>query len=417
VFCRAKQRPQPSIRFSTWRIAVLPALALGVLVPNVAHPNEAGPPAVDLRQIRVDGQGARAPIAGGGYARLTLDAELQQAAARLLAQARPSAGAIIAIDARSGHLLAWAEQRPSRSAPSLATNALAPAASVLKIVTTAALLERSHLSPELPVCISGGLRRVDREHLDAPRSGRATCAPFGMALGHSRNAAYAQLVTRYLLRDDLVEMAARFGFNERVPFDVHALTGKLDVPYNDLAFARTATGFRGSTLSALGAAHMASIIASGGRASELRIVQSAGDYRAPDEKRLLHRVIDARTARALTRMMEVTVHSGTCRDTFSDETGRSFLPGMRVAAKTGTLQPAPHADTTSWFVGFAPSRAPRIVVSVLLSNGPVWHRKAKAVGRDVLRAYFAAHGYRGVTPPSPEDTSPGDREPELLAFD
>ncbi|HEY6555792.1 MAG TPA: penicillin-binding transpeptidase domain-containing protein [Polyangiaceae bacterium] len=405
------------MRFSTWRVAVLPVLALGVLVPNVAHPNEAGPPAVDLRQIRIDGEGARAPIAGGGYARLTLDPDLQQAAARLLAQARPSAGAIIAIDARSGHLLAWAEQRPRRSAPSLASNALAPAASVLKIITTAALLERSHLSPDLSVCISGGLRRVDRQHLDAPRSGHATCAPFGMALGHSRNAVYAQLVTRYLLRDDLVEMAARFGFNERVPSDVHALTGKLDVPYNDLAFARTATGFRGSTLSALGAAHMASIIAGGGRAAELRIVQSAGDYRAPDEKRLLHRVIDAQTARALTRMMEVTVHSGTCRDTFSDETGRSFLPGMRVAAKTGTLQPAPHADTTSWFVGFAPSRAPQIVLSVLLSNGPVWHRKAKAVGRDVLRAYFAARGYRGVTSPSPEDTSPGDREPELLAFD
>jgi hypothetical protein len=68
-------------------------------------------------------------------------------------------------------------------------------------------------------------------------------------------------------------------------------------------------------------------------------------------------------------------------------------------------------------VGFAPSRAPQIVLSVLLSNGPVWHRKAKAVGRDVLRAYFAARGYRGVTAPSPEDTSPGDREPELLAFD
>lgn len=404
-------------RLPAWRVAALPALALGVLLPRPARASEAEPPAVDLRQITFDSDGARAPIVGGGHARLTLDRGLQQSATRLLTQARPSAGAIIAIEVSSGHVLAWAELRSTRSGPSLASLPLTPAASVLKIITTAALLERSHVSPELPVCISGGLRRIDRQHLEAPRSGPAACAPFGMALGHSRNAVYAQLVTRYLLRDDLVEMAARFGFNERVPADTPALLGKIDVPYNDLAFARTATGFRGSTLSAFGAAHIASVIANGGRAAELHIVQSAGDYRVPDEKRLLERVIEPQTARALTRMMEVTVHSGTCRDTFSDETGKSFLPGMRIAAKTGTLQPAPRADTTSWFVGFAPSRAPQIVVSVLLSNGPVWHRKAKAVGRDVLRAYFAARGYRGVTPPSPDDVSPGDREPELLAFD
>jgi cell division protein FtsI/penicillin-binding protein 2 len=392
-------------------------LALGVLMPRPARPSADQPPAVDLRQITFDSEGARAPVPGGGHARLTLDRALQGAASRLLARARPSAGAIIAIDVRSGHVLAWAELRGSRNGPSLATQPLTPAASVLKIITTAALLERSHLSPELPVCISGGLRRIDREHLEAPRSGRATCGPFGMALGHSRNAVYAQLVTRYLLRDDLVEMAARFGFNERLPSDTAAWMGKIDVPYNDLAFARTATGFRGSTLSAFGAAHIASVIANGGHAAELHIVQSAGDYRAPAEKRLLKRVIEPETARALTRMMEVTVQSGTCRDTFSDETGKSYLPGMRIAAKTGTLQPAPRADTTSWFVGFAPSRAPQIAVSVLLSNGAVWHKKAKAVGRDVLRAYFAARGYRGVTPPAPEDVSPGDREPELLAFD
>jgi cell division protein FtsI/penicillin-binding protein 2 len=392
-------------------------LALALLWPKAVRPNdsEAAPPAVDLKRITWDSEGARAPIAGGGQARLTLDRSLQQAATRLLARARPSAGAIVAIQARTGRVLAWAELGEG----SLASSAVLPAASVLKIVTTAALLERARVSPEREVCISGGLRGIERHHLEAPRSSPVTCGPFGMALGHSRNAVYAQLVTRHLLRDDLVEMAARFGFNARAPFDVPATVGTLEVPYNDLAFARAATGFRGSTLSALGAAHLAAIIASGGRAAELHIVKSARDYHVPEHKHWRERVIDAETARVLTRMMEVTVHSGTGRDTFSDENGKSYLPGMRIAAKTGTLQITPHANTTSWFVAFAPSRAPQIVLSVVLSNGPVWHRKAKAVGRDVLRAYFAARGYRGVTAPSPSDVPPAesDSEPELLAFD
>jgi cell division protein FtsI/penicillin-binding protein 2 len=42
----------------------------------------------------------------------------------------------------------------------------------------------------------------------------------------------------------------------------------------------------------------------------------------------------------------------------------------------------------SWFIGFAPSRQPEIVVSVMLENGPVWRRKAKQVARDFLRGYF-----------------------------
>jgi len=409
---RLRRSTRPS-----WKLALLPALALVVLLPRGARSSDAAPPLVDLQRISLGNAVARAPSAAGASAELTLDAGLQQAALRLLVQARPSAGSIVALDARSGHVLAWAELGSRRGGPSLISNAVAPAASVLKIVTTAALLERSHVSPEKQVCVSGGLRRIDRHHLDPPRSPGVRCSPFGMALGHSRNAVYAQLVTRHLLRDDLVETAARFGFNTRLPFDTKAAMGTLDVPYNDLAFARAATGFHGSTLSALGAAHMAFVIANGGRAAELHIVRSAGDYQLSEGKHLLHKVIEPATARTLTRMMEVTVHSGTCRDVFSDETGKSFLPGMRVAGKTGTLQPTPDADTTSWFVGFAPSRSPEIVVSVLLANGRVWHRKAKGLARDVLRSYFSARGRSGVTPPSPSDASPGDREPELLAFD
>jgi cell division protein FtsI/penicillin-binding protein 2 len=76
------------------------------------------------------------------------------------------------------------------------------------------------------------------------------------------------------------------------------------------------------------------------------------------------------------------------------------LPGVRVAGKTGTLKPSDSDGAASWFVGFAPSRAPRVAVSVLLDNGPVWRRKAAEVARDVLRSYFAARGARGIETPT-----------------
>lgn len=327
--------------------------------------------------------------------RSTLDPRLGQAARQLLQTARPLEGAIVVLDPRSGRVLAWTELRRRGAAGSLITTAVAPAASVFKLVTTAALFESGGVQPLDKVCISGGLRRVEREHLEAARGTEAICSPFAEALGHSRNAAFAQLATGRLLRSDLLEVAERLGFNASVPFDWPVPVGQLSLPYNDLEFARTAAGFQGSTLSPLGGAHLASIIAAGGLSQRVRLLQPEHS----DAQAHATRVLSATTAWRMTRMMEVTVHSGTCRSVFTDANGKSYLPGIRVAGKTGTLRPYESPSTTSWFIGFAPSRKPEVVVSVMLQNGAVWRQRAAEVARDLLRFYFHSRGHRNVSDP------------------
>ncbi len=108
-------------------------------------------------------------------------------------------------------------------------------------------------------------------------------------------------------------------------------------------------------------------------------------------------------------MLEVTVETGTCRGAFTAPDGKRYLPSIRVAGKTGTLRPEQGEDTmTSWFVGFAPSRNPEIVVSVMLVNGHTYRRKANELARDLLRSYFRSHGYaQTVTEPfAPPATEP-----------
>lgn len=327
----------------------------------------------------------------------TVDRELSHAAARLLEQAHPVEGAAVAVDVRSGEILVWAELKKGGPKGSLITAARAPAASVFKLVTTAALFEAGGVRPSDEVCISGGVKSIERRHLDAPRGPRA-CAPFSQALGHSRNAVYAQLATRRLARQDLIDIAERLGFNAEVPFDWPVPAGTLKVPYNDLDFARTAAGFQGSTLSPLGGAYLASIIAQGGVSRRFHLVRPSGDA-PPDDSDSDKRVLSASTARRITRMMEVTVHSGTARLVFNDESGHSLLPGIRVAGKTGTLRPDSGGETASWFIGFAPSQKPEIVVSVMLENGAVWRRKAAEVARDLLRVYFHRKGAPNVVDP------------------
>jgi peptidoglycan glycosyltransferase len=383
---------------------ILPALTAVLLgsVPSPAEP--VAEPAVNLRKIAVTDHDASAPLLSSkGRATLTLEPKLQRAADRLLRLADPVAGAVILVHAPSGKTLVWSERKRGGAGPgAVLLDTQAPSASLFKLVTAAALLEKAGIPLHARVCTRGGKRSIEREHLEPPRRGEGVhCTPFADALGYSRNAVFAQLATRHLLRDDLARMAEAFCFNQASPFATGASLGTLKLPYNDLEFARAAAGFQASTLSPLGALNLAYTVAEGGRSVQIRIVERSGEYRAPARRRVRSRVVGPWTAKQLRRMMEVTVHRGTSLEAFADEDNKAYLSDIRVAGKTGTLRPSSQAPTTTWFIGFAPSRSPQVVISVLVQNAPVWRRKANELARDMLRVYFANRGYPGVTHPLP----------------
>lgn len=363
------------------------------------QPEPAPPPNLDLDTLSSSREAATCKTTTGQLASLTLDRELQHWAAELLRLAHPLTGAALVVNAKTGRLLCCHSfvrgQHRAEQNPLLAP---VPAASVFKLVTTAALLDGGYVDPKTRVCFSGGERQIERHHLEPPARTDA-CPPFSTALGFSRNAVYAQLATQRLTRQALLDKAEAWGFNRPLPFDASATVGNLDLPYNDLEFARAAAGFIGSDLTPLGAAHLALTVANQGRPLQMRLIDHLDGQPTPAQPILLPRVMSNTTAWRMTRMMEVTVHSGTSLDAFSRPDAKSYLGPIRVAGKTGTLQRGKAAPITSWFTGFAPSRDPKVVVTVLLQNSPLWRRKANEVARDLLRSYFAARGVKGVTAP------------------
>jgi len=114
----------------------------------------------------------------------------------------------------------------------------------------------------------------------------------------------------------------------------------------------------------------------------------------------VRKVIEPQTAGDVGKMMLETVSQGTSYKAFHDKNGKSFLPGIDVAGKTGTLNQPQPLKLFTWFVGFAPAKNPTIAIAVLVVNDPVWKVKANVVGREVLQAYFAAQGAQGVVMPS-----------------
>ena len=385
-------------------LAAVPATSARAAEPRAgvhsSAPSSPSAPSLDLDHLTQRGGHWVAPTAGGGDAELTLDPDLQQAAAKILASANPVRGAMVVLDAHTGNVLAWAESARDGRHHHVITTARVPAASVFKLVTTAALFETTTLSPHDEVCISGGMHGIERRHLDPPHGNAIECAPFAYAIGYSKNAVFAQLATHRLLRSSLIDTARTLGFNGRVPFEQDVPVGTLEVPYGDLDFARTAAGFQGSTLSPLGAAYLASVIAHGGEATKIHIRESdVSDEASEQAPEVPERVLKPRTAERIRRMMEVTVRTGTCHHAFTDERGRPYLGSMRVSGKTGTLRPEANEGMTSWFMGFAPSQKPEIIVSVMLENGTVWRHKANELARDFLRSYFHGHGRPWVTDP------------------
>ncbi len=372
------------------------ALAAGLLAPFLLATSAHGRgTALDLSQLKAKDGALVAKTTKGDEVTTTLDPRLQRATGRLVARANPVAAAAVLINARNGNVLAFVERAPAgKPFGSLLLRPAAPSASLFKLVTTAALLERGHVNPKLRVCIRGGKRRIERRHLEAPKPAGARCNLFFSALGHSRNAVYAQLVTTHLMHRDLAATVDAFGLNSAVPFDVSTAAGRVTLPYGDLAFARTAAGFENVRLSPLGAAQLAAVVMTGGQRMRFFITNNSSRSRT-----LEGRAISGPVAHTLRRMMEVTVHAGTSLDAFSGPDGRSHLGSIRVAGKTGTLRPSSSDPTTSWFVGFAPSKRPEVLISVVLQNGKVWRQKANQVARDMLRVWFARRRVAGVSDP------------------
>jgi peptidoglycan glycosyltransferase len=98
-------------------------------------------------------------------------------------------------------------------------------------------------------------------------------------------------------------------------------------------------------------------------------------------------------------MMVNTVDGGSAYKAFHDKAGRSYLPDISVAGKTGTLTKYETNRFYTWFVGYAPADKPEVAVAALVVNTPLWQIKGPDLARDTLRAYFAKKGAAGVTYP------------------
>jgi penicillin-binding protein A len=359
---------------------------------------------LELLRLTLHPDRVESPLRHGLTAELTLDPELQRSASALLARYEMPEAGVVLMNVKNGELLVYASRVNGGRPFDVNVRAEAPAASIFKLVTGAALLRKPGIGAETEQCYRGGQSRIQADELrDDPARDR-WCASLAMALGRSINVVFARLARRHLTPESLTEMAGAFGFGTATPFDVKAEAPRVDLPGDPLEFARAAAGFWHTSLSPLAAVSIAQTVANSGVTYRPRIVRAVRDgdevtWRASGEPVTLRRAMPANDAHELTRMMLQTVASGSAYKTFHLPSGKAYLPQIRIASKTGTLTRHEDDRHYTWFVGFAPADKPEVAVAALVVNTPQWHIKGPQLGRDVLRAYFAQRGAPGVTPP------------------
>jgi cell division protein FtsI (penicillin-binding protein 3) len=400
----------------------------------------------EVRALR-DGHGrlvmSEAPGPGkereGDRVELTLDQGIQATVERALGRAVTSSKALsgmaVALDPRTGEILALASWPvPNPNAPRTVeqlrnrpvTDAFEPGSTV-KTFSIAAALDAGALKPTDAIdCGKGSLSVGDRTIHDHAALGWTGASRI---IAMSSNVGAARIGLK-LGRERLHQGLGAFGFGEKTGIELPGETrGQLPVAPSQVGLATQAFGQGPITASALQVTGAMATIANGGVRLRPHIVRrvievASGEVVEQAQPEVLGRAVSAETAATMARWLTGVVEDpkGTGR--------RAALDGWRAAGKTGTAQKVDRVSGgysserhLSSFVGFAPVEAPRIVVGVFLDEprgeyygGEVAAPAFKEIAEYALRALevqpapaLAARAARAdAAPAAPEPARPED---------
>jgi cell division protein FtsI/penicillin-binding protein 2 len=325
---------------------------------------------------------------------LTLDPVLQDSALQIFRNREVPYAAAVMLDLRDNAVLVFAghsSMDPEVDPLEVLTTAWAPAASTFKLVTASALIDKGAATRATRVCFSGGLHGITDDALRDVPSRDKQCASLGAAIAHSYNLVLGKLALKHLGEDELRRMAQTLLFEQDIEFEFPIERSPAHIPSAPIERAKVATGFWNVDMSPVHGVLLASVFARGGMYQPPHIIArvmgpDGTDVTPPTAKG--SRVLGKTVANTVASMMLATTTEGTARASFCDGHGNDYVPGVKVAGKTGSLTgKRPPALNYNWFVGFSPADAPEIAVAVLLANAPKWRIKAHYAGRRLIQVY------------------------------
>jgi len=317
----------------------------------------------------------------------SMDEMLTDEVFEILRRGRVERGVAIVIDPRSGRLLALV----ATDAEGLPMERAYPSASIVKVLTAAAMLEHAADAVDSPCVYRGNKYRVNRRRLDRPSNGRESTLE--QALASSNNQCFSQWAVHSVGYDKLLETFRRFGWLSAPVAGYEA--GSVERVETRLDLGRLGSGLDGVRVTPLHVAQLAGILTHGKLIEPWwidRVVDGSGHSLELPPRAADRRVIEPATAERLRSMLVATTTRGTAKSAFRTRRGRRLLGEVEVAGKTGNLTGRDPFGRYEWFLGLAPADEPKIGVVVLQLQGHLWWARSSELAARILQEIFCQRG-------------------------
>jgi penicillin-binding protein A len=182
----------------------------------------------------------------------------------------------------------------------------------------------------------------------------------------------------------LEDYARRFGFERPIPFDLPVATSQVknaDTQWSPELLVQTAFGQGELDVTPMQMALIAATVANGGRVPTPYL---AAELRNGDAVRQLHQQGEFFSI-ASSNDVANTMVSFMVEDVANGYGAKAAIPGVKVGGKTGTAEVG-DGTSHSWFIGIAPADAPRVAVAVILEHKGSSADFAAPAAQTVMRA-------------------------------
>ncbi len=395
-----------------------------------------GKPGGRIIQVNANGQMIKVldtvPPEPANHIFLTIDARIQQKAESLL---EDKTGAVVAMDPFSGEILAmasapsfdqnrfidgithteWKELTSGKDRPLInkAISGEYPPGSTFKIVTAMAGLEEKLIDDATRVYCPGGYRFGNRVYGCWKEQGHGT-VDVVKALAESCDVYFYQLGKR-LGVDRLAEYAKKCGLGACTGIDLANESSGL-IPTSEWKKKRFGAPWQpGETLSvAIGQGYdlatplqmltLISAVANGGMVLKPKILKSIHTKQdTPLEPEIRGRLpADPKTLQIIQKGLWEVVNKeyGTARTyvhsdrvDISGKTGTSQVISRKMDDKTHKALGVRSIVAHAWFVGYAPSDAPKIATAVIVEHGGHGSSAAGPIAREIMLTYLQENGF------------------------
>lgn len=270
-----------------------------------------------------------------------------------------------------------------------------PAASIFKIVTATAAIEKCGFDPMTKFTFNGNKYTLYKSQLKDRVNRYTNTITLRDSFAQSVNPVFGKIGKRYLGRTPLEKYGEAFGFNREIGFEAYLPPSALSVNETPYRWAEIASGFnRETTLSPLHGALIVAAVLNGGRLQEPTIIETITDENGSTvyngQSKMINQAMTPRSSEILRQLMSRAVKAGTCRKAFRGSKKDRILSKLKIGGKTGSIDNRNHDARIDWFVGFAEEKhgTEKIVVSVVVAHEKYIRTRAAAWAKYAFKLYF-----------------------------